>query len=80
MENNEIKIILSERDKDLANVRTFKYRFFGIRKNDELFKYFTKRTKRQRQTYFRAQSCGFWVFFWFLLFDCNRAQSGYEKD
>jgi hypothetical protein len=37
-------------------------------------------TKRQRRTHFRTQSCGFWVHFWFLLFNWNRAQSGYEKD
>jgi hypothetical protein len=37
-------------------------------------------TKRQRYTHFRAQSLGFRVRFWFLLFDRNRAQSGYEKD
>jgi len=33
MENNEIKIILSERGKELANVGAFKYRFIGYRKN-----------------------------------------------
>jgi hypothetical protein len=33
-------------------------------------------TKRQRRTHFRAQSCGFLGLFGFLLFDCNRAQSG----
>jgi hypothetical protein len=78
MENNEIKIILSERGKELANVGAFKYRFIGIRKNDELLKYSTKRTKWQRRTHFRAQSCGFLGFFLFLLFDCNRAQSGFS--
>jgi hypothetical protein len=25
--------------------------------------------KRQRRNHFRAQSCDFWVIFWFLLFD-----------
>jgi len=29
MENNKIKIILSERGKELANVGAFKYRFIG---------------------------------------------------
>jgi hypothetical protein len=37
-------------------------------------------TKRQRCTHFRAQSCDFWVLFRFLLFDCNRAQSGSRPD
>jgi hypothetical protein len=41
MENNEIKIILSERSTELANVGAFKYRFIGIRKNNELLKYST---------------------------------------
>jgi hypothetical protein len=36
-------------------------------------------TKRQRRTYFRAQSCDFCVIFWFLSFDCNRAQSGSSR-
>jgi hypothetical protein len=31
-------------------------------------------TKWKRHTHFRAQSCGFWVIFWFLLFDCNGLQ------
>jgi hypothetical protein len=87
MENNEIKIILSERDKELANVGTFKYRFIGIRKNGKLLKYSAKRTKQQRRTHFRAQSCGFWIFFFgsYCLIatvlnrvtkKINRAQSG----
>jgi hypothetical protein len=37
-------------------------------------------TERQRRAHFHAQSCGFLVLFWFLFFDCNRAQLGYEKD
>jgi hypothetical protein len=41
MENNEIKIILSERGNELPNVGAFKYRFIGIRINDELLKYST---------------------------------------
>jgi hypothetical protein len=32
MENNEIKIILSERGKELDNVGAFQYKFIGIRK------------------------------------------------
>jgi len=39
MENNKIKIILSERGKELANVGAFKYRFIGSRKNGELLKW-----------------------------------------
>jgi hypothetical protein len=39
MENNEIKMILSERSKELANVGAFKYRLIGIRKNGELLKW-----------------------------------------
>jgi hypothetical protein len=30
MENNEIKVIVSERGKELANVGAFKYRFIGF--------------------------------------------------
>jgi hypothetical protein len=82
MVNNEIKIILFERSKELAYIGAFKYKLIGIRKNGELLKYSTKHTKRQNCTHFRARSCGylFFFFFWFLLFDCNCAQSGYEKD
>jgi hypothetical protein len=39
--NDEIKIILSERSKELANFGAFKYRFIGIRKNGESLKYST---------------------------------------
>jgi hypothetical protein len=41
MENNEKKIILSEKGKELANVGAFRYRFIGIRQNGELLKYST---------------------------------------
>jgi hypothetical protein len=58
MKNNEIKIILSERGKELAYVGAFKYRFIGIRKNGGLLKYSTVQ-RRQLRTYFRAQSCDF---------------------
>jgi hypothetical protein len=53
MENNEIKIILSERGTELANVGAFKYRFIGIRKNGELMKYSTVQSGNGR-THFRA--------------------------
>lgn len=39
MENNKIKIILSERGKELANVGEFKYRFIGVRNKGELLKW-----------------------------------------
>uniref|UniRef100_A0A2S2NCJ0 FLYWCH-type domain-containing protein n=1 Tax=Schizaphis graminum TaxID=13262 RepID=A0A2S2NCJ0_SCHGA len=39
MENSEIKVILSERGKELANVGAFKYRFIGFIKKGELLKW-----------------------------------------
>jgi len=39
MDNSEIKVILSERGKELANVGTFKYRFIGLIKKGELLKW-----------------------------------------
>jgi len=39
MDNNKIKIILSKRDKELANVGEFKYRFIGVRNKGELLKW-----------------------------------------
>jgi len=39
MDNSEIKVILSERGKELANVGTFKYRFIGSIKKGELLKW-----------------------------------------
>jgi hypothetical protein len=51
---------LSERGKELADVRTYKFRFIGIRKNGELLKYSTVQSGND---HFRAQSCGFWIFF-----------------
>jgi len=39
MENNKIKIILSERGKELANVGEFKYRFIGVRNKGKLLKW-----------------------------------------
>jgi hypothetical protein len=38
MENNEIKVIVSERGKELANVGAFNYRFIGFIKKSELLK------------------------------------------
>jgi hypothetical protein len=80
MENNEIKIILSERGKELTNVGTFKYRFIGIRKNGELLKYFTVQSEKVAPILCSIEGfLGFFFFFWFLLFDFQPCSIGLRK-
>jgi len=39
MNNLEIRIIMSERNKELAVVNAYKHRFVGVRKCDQLLKW-----------------------------------------